>query len=145
MPTRMVLDRIMSVAEAKQSARNEIRNGSKNYLNEQVVDPVLQVGGPRRAILQKRINSNYFEPEERRRLYKEEEYDEYDDNYPNVAEMPMVVTPAVPGAAIPANAVPGVATPVNLVAAVPAATQGGRKSRKSRKGRKARKHKSRRH
>jgi hypothetical protein len=123
----MVPNGYMSVNEAKQRTRNELKTASKNYLNEHVEDPVLQVKAPRREILQMRINSNtYFKPEERRRRYKEVEYDPYNDNYANAPEMPMVA-PEMPSPSLPSKV-------------------GGRKSRKARKNKKSRRHtKSRKH
>ena len=126
MQTRMVPNGYMTVDEAKQGVRNELRTASKNYLNEDVHDPVLQVKGPRREILQMKINSNtYFKPLERRTRYKEVEYDPYNDNYANAPEIPMMNSPSTPS--LPSKV-------------------GGRKSRKARKHKKSRRHtKSRKH
>jgi hypothetical protein len=139
----MVLDKIMSVEEAKESARNELKTASKNYLNKEETDPVLQVKAPIRELLQMRINSNtYFKPEERRRRYKEVEYDPYNDNYANVPQMPMVGPKnsiSMPYANASEMPMVGPKNSNSMPSKV-----GGRKSRKVRKN-KNRKNKSRRH
>ena len=131
----MVPNGYMSVNEAKEEARNELRTANKNYLNSVETDPVLQTTAPLRELLQMRINSNtYFKPEERRRRYKEVEYDPYNDNYPNIPPMAKVG----PNYVSHANTSPVAKVNSNYLNAKPSKV-GGRKTRKN----KTRKHKSR--